>query len=154
MGKDLHDEAIRLIALFGVSLAALLFVAPDQARSLQPTKRKEAATPEVTVVEAYYLFSKKAAVFIDVRDQREFVRERIPGAISVPSAAAAGSPGGLDLHNAATVVVYAAARPGPEVAEIVRALQSRGAQNIHILGAGWRDWRFLNLPTEKDENHT
>jgi rhodanese-related sulfurtransferase len=106
--------------------------------------------PEVSVKEAVGLMSgAPRAVVIDVRERAEYEKDRLPGAISVPSAEFKARLESLKLPKVDPIVLYG--DDDVHVREATRLLYESGYQGALTLKGGMAAWRAAGQALEKPQ---
>ena len=106
--------------------------------------------PEVSVKEAVGLMNGvPRAVVIDVRERAEYEKDRLPGAISVPSAEFKARLESLKLPKIEPIVLYGA--DDMRVREATRLLYESGYQGALTLKGGMAAWRAAGQTVEKPQ---
>jgi rhodanese-related sulfurtransferase len=110
------------------------------------------AIPHIKLEEAYDIFQKGRAVFIDARGGNEYEEAHIKGAISIP----AGSPSEAiakfkDVLAGKLLVTYCHGVGCHLSDKTAFALYDAGYRKIKIFFGGWNDWTRAGYPLDKYE---
>ena len=127
-----------LVAVMAVSGAMLLL--PIVQRRFSPVK-------DVGNAEATRLVNRSDAVFLDVREPKEYAGGHLPNAIHIPLSQLDSRSGELAKLTARPVVAYCeSGRRSPSAA---KALARAGFKDIYSLQGGIFGWKKDGLPVEK-----
>lgn len=97
----------------------------------------------LTPQQAANLVSNQSAVFIDVREPREYQQEHIAGAMSIPMETL--SPNQFPQEK--TAILYCGA--GKRSCLAAERLMASGQIEIAVVESGIVGWKAFGLPTEK-----
>jgi rhodanese-related sulfurtransferase len=112
----------------------------------QPAGSLQVIGPE----EAFALFSKGQALFLDARDPGAFSAGHIPSAVNV-------TPEIADLHldeiramlkAHGTVIAYCHDEACPKASSLVSRLEGLGLRPVRLMSAGWAGWIDRGYPYE------
>lgn len=107
----------------------------------------------ISLEEAYERFETGAALFVDARMDKEYVKSRIPGALHLPPQAfEKGRPDVMDFIAAdasVEVVLYCNADDCPLAEETARHLIEYGITNFVIFTGGWDEWVAAGHPIDE-----
>ncbi len=100
--------------------------------------------------DAFELFEKGQALFIDAREQGDFSGGHIPGAVNIPVESAAEH---LDevramLKTGKTVIAYCHDVDCPLSADLVKDLGNQGIGPVKVMPEGWVGWVDRGYPHE------
>jgi len=120
-----------------------------------PVETSMAATTEdnliISLPEAAKLFSARAAVFIDARDEQNYENGHIRGALSLPwynvSKRFPGIAG--DIPSGTMIIIYCDGEGCHLSHDLAVFLLDKGFENVRDLANGWTVWQNANLPVEK-----
>ena len=101
-------------------------------------------TPEVDVAEAVRAVRDDGAVLLDIREPKELVRYRIPGAVHIPMGDLAQRAGELDPDR--PIVVYC--KSGQRSLVSTDELLDLGFTDVASLNGGIIAWAEANQPVE------
>jgi rhodanese-related sulfurtransferase len=110
-------------------------------------QRRLSSVKDVTSTEATQLINRNNAVLLDVREAKEFVGGRLPGAIHIPLSQLRDRSSELGKLAARPVVAYCDA--GRRSRGAAGALAKAGFQQIYSLQGGILAWKKDGLPVEK-----
>jgi rhodanese-related sulfurtransferase len=127
-----------LIAVMAASGAMLLF--PLVQRRFSPVK-------DVGNAEATLLVNRSDAVFLDVRETKEFTGGHLPNAVHIPLSQLDARAGELAKLSARPVVAYC--ESGRRSRTAASALARAGFKEIYSLHGGIFGWKKDGLPVEK-----
>lgn len=110
----------------------------------------------IKVAEAYDLFEKKEAVFIDARSADHYRRGHIKGALSLPAYEADSY---LDsvvskVSPEKTVVAYCSGEECDESHKVADILMQIGYRNIIIFSSGFQAWQRAGFPVETGQGRS
>ena len=110
-------------------------------------QRRMSGVVDVTVNQLTRMVNTDKAVVVDVREQKEFVDGKVPGAIHIPLSQLKDRVAELDRFKDRPVIAYdARGQRGPSAAA---ALSRAGFKNLHALHGGFKAWRDAGLPTDR-----
>jgi hydroxyacylglutathione hydrolase len=135
VGRD-DEEGIRAAELAGsVGITKLGGYLAGGMTSWREEKRDVESVERVTVPELHE--RADGVQILDVRDESEWNRERIPGSVHTPYHDIARIPDGIDPHRP----VAAICASGERSAVAASLLQRHGASKVlHVVDGGVRDW--------------
>ncbi|OGF49487.1 MAG: hypothetical protein A2044_02495 [Candidatus Firestonebacteria bacterium GWA2_43_8] len=96
------------------------------------------------------LYNKVGVIFVDARSKKDYLKNHIKGAISIPKedfTAQFEKLHGLIAIDA-EIVVYCGSEYCPSSEKVARRLMKEGYSKIYVYGNGWNEWLMLKLPTE------
>jgi len=127
--------------LFAVMvISGVMLLLPLAQRRLSPVK-------DVGNAEATLLVNRKNAVFLDVREPKEYEGGHLPNAIHIPLSQLDSRAGELAKLTGRPVVAYCeSGRRSPSAAS---ALKRAGFTEIYSLHGGLFGWKKDGLPVEK-----
>ena len=95
------------------------------------------------------LFSRRAAgVWVDVRSEEDYRKERIPGALHMPLDTARQDHVILEEYD--TIVVYGHDRSSPRAFALSKLLLELGHKDVRTLLGGFAAWKQAGQPVEGD----
>ncbi len=112
---------------------------------------QQAKIPEITLAEAYDLYRKHKAVFVDARDPFSFEEGHVAGAINI-------YPDEVTLHFAelkkmvtrgTVVITYCDGPHCPLSHETAQGLKLQGFTAVKVLVDGWSLWQKAGYPVAK-----
>jgi rhodanese-related sulfurtransferase len=111
-------------------------------------KKQQANVPLITIVEAYDLYQKKKAVFVDARDPFSFEEGHIAGAMNIyPDEVTLHLPKlKAQLSPDSVVITYCDGPKCPLSKETAHALLRQGIPVAKVLIDGWRLWLNAGYP--------
>ena len=95
------------------------------------------------------LINDEKAVVVDVRETKEFVDGKVPGAIHIPLSQLKDRVSELEKYKERPVIAYCAR--GQKSPSATTALGRAGFTNLHSLAGGLKAWKDAGLPTERTE---
>ena len=104
------------------------------------------AIPEISVDELDDLLRGSGTHLVDVREEWEFRRRRVPGAVSAPLAQLAGRIAELPRDKPIAVIC----EHGHRSLAAADYLRSRGFENVFSVRGGTDAWARSNRPVERD----
>ena len=125
----------KLISIFLLSLFLIACSSSDNT-----------AINQVSPVESAGLQSNEFAVIIDVRSNREWDNQRIPGAIHIPLSDLKGRMHELKSYEGKQLIMQCAV--GGRSSKAVEILQQAGFSNVSNMNGGLVAWQKANLPVE------
>jgi len=123
-----------LVAAFGAVLGMLLYTEHQRFFSGVPSLSPYAATQLLN----------DAALFIDVRDEKEFKAGHIKGARSLPVNQVDKQLHDIEKYKEKDVVVYC--DNGMRTSRVTGKLKKQGFTNVHTIAGGLTNWQKANLP--------
>ena len=111
-------------------------------------QRRLSGASEVSVNQLTRLVNDEKAVPLDVREEREYVDGKVPGAIHIPSSQLKNRLGELEKFKERPVIVYCAR--GQKSQSAAATLGRAGFTKLHALHGGLKAWRDAGLPVEKN----
>ncbi|MBW2544539.1 MAG: rhodanese-like domain-containing protein [Deltaproteobacteria bacterium] len=114
-----------------------------------------AATEDNLIIplsEAAKLFSARAAVFIDARDEQDYESGHIRGALSLPwyNAGKRFPEIAGDIPSGTTIITYCDGKACHLSHDLAVFLRDKGFENVRDLLNGWTVWQDANLPVEEE----
>jgi rhodanese-related sulfurtransferase len=128
---------------FLVAAAAILAVLAIVIEIRQRSRGSSAVSPADAV-----RLANSGAVFVDVRDAKDYEAGHIIDARHVPAAEVASRAESLKKYREKPVIVYC--ESGFASAGAARALRANGFSKVVTLRGGLNSWRQENLPIVKD----
>lgn len=110
-------------------------------------RRLLVASNDVSVNQAIQMINRRDAVVIDVRDDDEWAKGRIPNARHIPLAKLQERLGELEKWKNKPVVVCC--QSGSRSAGACSILKAAGFAEVHNLEGGMGSWQQANLPLAK-----
>ena len=110
-------------------------------------QRRISGATDVTVNQLTRLINDEKAVPLDVREAKEFVDGKVPGAVHIPSSQLKDRLGELEKFKQRPVIVYCAR--GQRSQSAAATLGRAGFTKLHNLHGGLKSWRDAGLPLEK-----
>jgi rhodanese-related sulfurtransferase len=110
--------------------------------------------PAITLSQAYDLFQRHKAVFLDARHESEYRLGHIKGAISLPFnefEKHAVQLGGLPVDT--TLVTYCDGGECDLSMKLAFELSQKGFRRVKVYYGGWAEWVSSNHPIEKDDDN-
>lgn len=101
----------------------------------------------MTPNEAAKMFSEQKAIIVDVREDDEWMAQRIAGAIHIPLAQVESRLGELTQYKDSTVIMQC--RSGKRSAKAASTLQAAGFTKVYNLTGGIIAWDKDGLATKK-----
>ncbi len=98
-------------------------------------------------LEATQLSNRQDALFLDIRDDREYGTGHIPEAIHIPLKQLRERVGELEKHKSRPVIAYC--RSGSRSGSAGGILKKNGFQTVYNLGGGVMAWQNANLPLSR-----
>ena len=125
----------------------LIFVLSGVMLAWPIVQRRMSGVVDITVNQLSRMVNDDSAVVIDVREAKEFVDGKVPGALHIPLSQLRDRAAELDRFKDRPVIAYdARGQKGPSAAA---ALARLGFRNLHALHGGFKAWRDAGLPLEK-----
>lgn len=111
----------------------------------------EKRLPEINVARALQLYEAADALFVDSRDQKDYEKDHIPGAVSLPMREwATAWPKMRDrLPKDRLLVLYCYGAHCGLSTRQGKALLENGYSKLVILDYGWKTWTEADGPTVK-----
>jgi rhodanese-related sulfurtransferase len=109
--------------------------------------RRFSGVPQVGGAEAVTLINRRDALVLDVREQSEHDRGRIPGARLIPAAQLKTRLGELERLKQRPIVVHCATGNRSQGAAVV--LKGAGFPEVFNLQGGMGAWQQAGMPVEK-----
>ena len=100
----------------------------------------------ITRQEAYELYKKGQAVFIDVRSFQSYQQGHIKGALSIPGSQLISRFD--EVTPGKTVITYCACDAEQSSGKAVLNLNAHGVKNAAALKGGWHEWKAAGLPMQ------
>lgn len=130
-----------LILAFLGTLIALVY--------LEVSRRMSGMTT-VGPSEATQLSNRENAVFLDIREDREYQGGHIPEAVHIPLSKLSSRVSELDKHKQKPIVAYC--RSGNRSTAAGGILKKSGFESVYNLGGGIMAWEKANLPVSTKSN--
>ena len=124
-----------LIAAFAAILGMLMFT---------EYQRFFSGIPNLTPYAATQLLNDGAAVFIDVREEKEFKAGHIKGARSIPVNQLSNHMHDIEKHKDSDVIVYC--DNGMRASRVTGKLKKAGFTKLSTIAGGLASWEKANLP--------
>jgi len=104
----------------------------------------------IAIDEAFGLFAKENALFVDAREPGDFAGGHIPGSVNIPAEKAAEHLEEVRamLKTGKTVIAYCYDVHCPLGADLVKDLMSRGVGPVKVMPEGWLGWMDRGYPYE------
>lgn len=117
-------------------------------------KQQQAQISEISIGEAFDLYLKKKAVFVDARDPLSFAEGHIAGAINIYPDEAVFYASSLKtkLSSDTLVITYCDGPQCPLSKETAHALLLRGIPTVKVIVNGWKLWLHAGYPTAKGKS--
>jgi rhodanese-related sulfurtransferase len=125
----------------------LVFVLSGAMLAWPLVQRRISSVRDVNCAEATRLVNRENAVFLDVREPKEYEGGRLPGAIHIPLSQLAGRTNELSKLASRPVVAYCDSGRRSRMAG--GALGKAGFQAVYSLEGGILAWKKDGLPLEK-----
>jgi rhodanese-related sulfurtransferase len=135
--------ALMLSVLFAAN-GSLALAKDMTAKDLMEEARGNITT--ISVADAKALLDKGGAVFLDVREEKEYRSGHIPGAMNIPRGLLEFTIGDKIPDKNATIVVYC--KTGGRSCLASYALVRMGYKNIKNMDGGWTAWTKAGYPVE------
>ena len=128
----------QLVLIFVLSGAMLLWPL---------VQRQISGTTEIGTLQLTQLMNNEKAVTLDVRETKEFVDGKLPGAIHIPLSQLKDRMGELDKYKERPVITYCGRlqRARSANGELGRA----GFTKLYTLTGGLKAWKDAGLPLDK-----
>ncbi|MDO6706275.1 MULTISPECIES: rhodanese-like domain-containing protein [unclassified Photobacterium] len=111
-------------------------------------KQKTAGYAVITPNQATVMVNREDGVFVDIRNQDEFQRGHIAGALHIlPSEIKAQNLGSLEKYKSAPIIVVC--KTGQTAQESANLLHKAGFSNVNLLKDGLISWNEANMPLVK-----
>ena len=110
-------------------------------------QRKMSGAIDVTVNQLTRMINDEKAVIIDVRETKEFVDGKVPGALHIPFSQLKARLGDLDRNKERPVVVYDGRGRAHSAAT---TLARSGFKQLHSLHGGFKAWKDAGMPLDKN----
>lgn len=106
------------------------------------------AMPTISVEDAYGDFSDNNAVFIDARDNAEYVLGHIKGAINIPDDQFKQDEPHYKalLTRGKKIITYCHGTGCGLSVDVAKKLMAMGYSNVYVMTEGWPGWINANLP--------
>ena len=119
--------------------------------SAKLTKQQQVLIPEISIRDAFDLYSKKKVIFVDARDPLSFAEGHIAGAINIyPDEVSIYLPLlKTMLSNDSIIITYCDGPQCPLSKETAHALLQQGIPAVKVLVNGWQLWLYAGYPTAK-----
>lgn len=105
----------------------------------------------VSIEDAYRMFQKGDAFFIDARSSSEFERGHIKGAWNIPAWEANARIQEIEglMPQDANIITYCDGEDCSLSRDLARFLKGMGYKNVRVLINGWSLWRKAGYPVER-----
>ncbi|MDH3354246.1 MAG: rhodanese-like domain-containing protein [Chromatiales bacterium] len=110
--------------------------------------RKIRGYHEVVATDAVTLMNREDAIYVDVREDKEYAEGHILGSIHIPLAQLVERIAEVEQHKQQPVIV--GCRSGNRSAMGCARLRSQGFEQVYNLKGGILAWQSANLPIEND----
>lgn len=124
-----------LILAFVGTLAALIY---------SEISRRLSGMLTVGAIEATQLSNRENAVFLDIREDKEYKGGHIPEAIHIPLSQLSGRVSELGKHKDSPIIAYC--RSGNRSNAAGGVLKKHGFEKVYNLGGGIVAWEKASLP--------
>ena len=140
-----------------VALVSLLLIATAATAQYKPKVKPgaKAATPQaipatgefrrITREDAYKLWQKGGAIFVDVRSFQSFSYQHIRGAISIPGSQLITRFSEVQQPDK-LIITYCACDAEQSSGKAVLNLNAHGVKNVAALKGGINEWKAAGLP--------
>ena len=112
-------------------------------------QRRMSGASDVTVNQLTRLINDEQAVTVDVREPKEFLDGKVPGALHIPGSQLKTRMAELDRFKERPVILYCAR--GQRAPTSATALARAGFAKLYSLHGGLKAWKDAGLPVEKTE---
>ena len=112
-------------------------------------QRRMSGASDVTVNQLTRLINDEQAVTVDVREPKEFLDGKVPGALHIPGSQLKTRMAELDRFKERPVILYCAR--GQRAPTSATALARAGFTKLYSLHGGLKAWKDAGLPVEKTE---
>jgi len=102
---------------------------------------------EVGLIVAKSAQAKNSAFLVDSRPYKMFLRETIPGSISIPDTELEKLIGRFPASKAEKIIVYCGGYKCGKSHKVARKLISMGYKNVSVFAGGLPEWKSASLPT-------
>jgi rhodanese-related sulfurtransferase len=124
-----------LILAFVGTLVALIY---------SEISRRLSGMQSIGAVEATQLSNRENAVFLDIREDREYQGGHIPDAIHIPLSQLSDRVSDLRKYKETPVIAYC--RTGSRSSSVGGVLKKHGFENVYNLSGGIVGWEKASLP--------
>lgn len=108
-------------------------------------KKKNYIEVDVAVVKAAH--SKNAAVLIDARPYKKFLKETIAGSVAIPDTKMKKLMGRFPVSKEERIIVYCGGYECGKSHKVAKKLKSLGYKKVAVFAAGLPAWKKAGLPT-------
>ena len=129
----------QLVLIFVLSGAMLLWPL---------VQRQLGGAAEVGTLRVTQMLNNEKAVILDVREDKEFIEGKLPGAIHIPLSQLKGRLGDLDKYKDRPLIAYCARGQKSRMAATV--LGRAGFTKLFNLAGGHKAWKDAGLPLDKN----
>lgn len=110
-------------------------------------RNKLSGLPQIAPSEAVLLINRDQAIVVDIRDNAQFSKGHVLGAINIPANDLEQKIKQLGAHKNKTIILINS--PGQPLGKIGAVLQNNGFSSIRNLSGGINAWLDANLPLVK-----
>ena len=111
-------------------------------------QRRMSGAVDVTVNQLTRMLNDGKAVVIDIREPKEFVDGKVPGAMHIPLSQLKDRLADLERNKERAVIVYDAR--GPRIHSATSTLARAGFKQLHSLHGGFKAWKDAGMPMDKN----
>ncbi len=111
-------------------------------------QRQISGTTDIGTLQLTQLINNEKAVTLDVRETKEFVEGKLPGAIHIPLSQLKDRAGELDKYKERPIIAYCAR--GQRARSASRVLGRAGFTKLFTLNGGHKAWKDAGLPLDKN----
>nr|AUN37362.1 rhodanese-like domain protein [uncultured bacterium] len=111
-------------------------------------QRRMSGVVDVTVNQLTRMLNDGQAVVVDIREQREFVDGKVPGAMHIPLSQLKTRLSELDRFKERPVIAYDT--KGPRAQSAAATLARAGFKQLHSLHGGFKAWKDAGMPLDKN----
>ena len=110
-------------------------------------QRRMSGVVDITVNQLTRMVNNEKAVVVDIREQKEVVDGKLPGALHIPLSQLKERMSELNPYKERPLVTYDAR--GQRTLSAATTLGRAGFKNLHGLHGGIKAWKDAGLPLEK-----
>lgn len=103
---------------------------------------------DISLPEAFKLHTKQGALFVDARENFDFIVGHIPGALNAPPGKGAGVVGQLKAQPDRLIITYCSDPQCGLADKLATELAQAGLTNVRIMREGWLAWSNAGYPVQ------
>lgn len=141
-----ESGTFRPFALLTLAIAVCVYAAPIARSPSEDSATEDSAKDvrSISLVDAYYFHKEERALFVDLRPQADFTREKIAAAIHYTDKTLAER-----AQSAPNIVIYGGTLEDIAAKAVLLSQRAKAGSGVYLLDQGISEWAALDLPTAR-----